>query len=191
MVFAGLAFAVGEGEALFLKGPNGSGKSTLLRLMAGLLKPVAGQLAWGGAPVNKAPDDHRARLLYVGHQDAVKGALTVAENLSFWAGLSEYPKPVGPALDAFAIGHLADLPARFLSAGQKRRLNLARLKAGGQPLWLLDEPSNSLDTDSVALLNATIDHHLDGGGMAVIATHEKLADDASILNLNHFEAVSA
>jgi len=191
MVFAGLAFAVGEGEALFLKGPNGSGKSTLLRLMAGLLKPVAGQLAWAGEPVNEAPDDHRARLLYVGHQDAIKGALTVAENLSFWAGLSENPKPVGPALDAFAIAHLADLPARFLSAGQKRRLNLARLMAGGQVLWLLDEPSNSLDVESLSLLDGAIASHLDDGGLAVIASHEKRADDASVLNLKQFGAVSA
>ena len=99
-VFVELEFAVEEGQALYLKGPNGSGKSTLLRLMAGLLKPVAGALSWAGEPVRNEPEDHRARLLYVGHQDAVKGALTVFENLSFWAGLGENPKPVGPARPA-------------------------------------------------------------------------------------------
>lgn len=178
VVFSGLAFALEAGGALVLKGPNASGKSSLLRLMAGLLHPLAGCLAWDGAAIAEDLEAHHRRLLYVGHLDAVKPALTVAENLRFWAALGEgrdAAAAVAGALDAFAMAHLAALPARFLSAGQRRRLALARLLTGDAPLWLLDEPSTALDEDATRRLEGALARHRETGGMAVVATHAELA----------------
>lgn len=190
-VFRGLDFAVQAGGALVLTGPNGSGKSSLLRLMAGLLPPAAGTLSWNGAPVADDPDAHRLRLRYLGHLDAVKPALTAAENLAFWAGLmgADPDKAVAPALDALGIGHLSDLPARFLSAGQKRRLNLARLALAPAAIWLLDEPATALDAETTGRLRNLIQGHRDAGGMAVVSTHSDLGlKDAENLDLAGFAA---
>lgn len=173
-VFAGLDFAVGPGEALVLVGPNGSGKSSLLRLMTGLLGPVRGAITWDGEPIAGDPEAHHARLHYVGHQDALKAALTVAENLRFWgrlAGGAADDAAVHGALAAFGLDHLADIPFRMLSAGQRRRLALARTLAAPAPLWLLDEPTVALDVHAVGALEEVLNRHLAGGGMAVIATH--------------------
>lgn len=178
MVFSGLGFAIEAGGALVLRGPNASGKSSLLRLMAGLLAPAAGRLAWDGAPVADDIEAHHRRLRYVGHLDAVKPALTVAENLRFWAALGLGRADAGAvasALDAFGMAHLGDVPGRYLSAGQRRRLNLARLLAGDAALWLLDEPSTALDEDATRRLEAAIARHRNQGGMAVVATHADLA----------------
>ena len=128
MVFRGLDFAVGGGDLLHLVGPNGSGKSTLLRVMAGLLPVIEGQISWDGAPVAQDRDGHRARLIYLGHADAIKGALSVFENLAFWCTMAG-GGDAAAGLARFNLAPLADLPARFLSAGQRRRLNLARLAA--------------------------------------------------------------
>ncbi len=192
-VFAGLDFAVDGGGALVLAGANGSGKSSLLRLMAGLLHPASGTLAWDGAATAVDPDAHRARLRYVGHLDAVKPVLRVAENLRFWDGLrpgrraGNLGDAVGPALEAFGIAHLADVPGRFLSAGQKRRLTLARIVTAPAPLWLLDEPTAALDEAATASLEAAIASHRAGGGMVVVATHTRMAvDGARVLDLSHF-----
>lgn len=179
MVFTGLGFAVMSGGVLVLTGPNGSGKSSLLRLMAGLLRPAAGAIAWNDERTDDDPDAHRARLLYVSHQDAVKPALTVGENLAFWAALTTTSAPsstnaVDDALQAFGIAHLADVPARYLSAGQKRRLTLARLVATPAMLWLLDEPTTALDADAVVRLRRAIGHHRAGGGLVVVSTHADL-----------------
>ena len=131
-VFRGLDFDLPAGGALVLTGPNGSGKSSLLRLMAGLLPPAGGTLSWNGEPVAEDPDAHRARLAYLGHLDAVKPALTAAENLAFWAQLegADPATAVGPALDALAIGHLADLPARLRGLGRPRGGRPRRLAGG-------------------------------------------------------------
>lgn len=177
MVFTGLDFAVAPGRALVLEGPNGSGKSSLLRLAAGLLRPAAGTLTWDGKAVHDDPDAHRDRLHYVGHLDAIKPVFTVAENIRFWAGLRRsdgLDTAVAEALETFGIGHLADIPGRLLSAGQKRRANLARIVAAPAPLWLLDEPTNSLDAATTAVVRDLIVRHCDGGGVVMLATHVPL-----------------
>ena len=176
MVFAALNFAVSAGEALVLLGPNGSGKSTLLRLMAGLLKPTSGNLAWNGLPVDENPESHAARTHYVGHHDAVKPVLSVAENLRFWARLHQphaetANRAVETALECFGLSHLATIPGKLLSAGQKRRTNLARLLAAPSPLWLLDEPTTALDKKSIKVLEHVLAEHRKSGGMVVLSTH--------------------
>ena len=189
MVFTKLNFSIDEGEVLYLQGPNGSGKSTLLRLMAGLLHPVSGTLNWNGESIREEAESFRGLLHYIGHQDAIKTALTVEENLSFWAemsGVAPESRTVREALKKFSLSHLASLPARFLSAGQRKRLNLARLCASSAPLWLLDEPSNSLDTESVGALRSVLEGHQDKGGMVAVATHEELVSDTNILDLSDF-----
>lgn len=177
LLFADLDFAVEPGGALVLTGPNGSGKSTLLRLMAGLIRPMTGALSWGGKPLEESGDAISARLAYLGYLDAIKPALSARENLAFWAALAdphEAPARAGLALDELGLADLADLPGRYLSSGQRRRLAIARLLVSGAPLWLLDEPTVALDTDGVARLGRAVARHRDGGGMAVIATHADL-----------------
>jgi heme exporter protein A len=193
LVFAGLGFELTPAGALILVGPNGSGKSSLLRVMAGLLKPASGQLCWNGEPVSVDIDAHNARLHYVGHQDAVKPVLSVAENLAFWARLmGGNDETVANGLETFGISHLADIPGRFLSAGQRRRVNLARLVAARAPLWLLDEPTTALDVQAIASLEAAISEHRQSGGMVVLATHAEIAaDDPTVLDLARFQAVEA
>jgi len=170
-VFSGVEFAVSAGEALLVLGRNGAGKSSLLRMVAGLVRVAGGRLALeGGDPeLTLAEQAH-----YVGHQDAVKPALTVAENLRFWAdylgGTAGVAAPSG-ALEAVALAGLADLPAGYLSAGQKRRLSLARLVAVKRPIWLLDEPTSALDAAAQDRLSGLMRHHLAGGGIVLAATH--------------------
>lgn len=175
-VFAGLDFSVAAGDALILLGPNGSGKSTLLRMMAGLLKPAAGRLLWGENAMADDPEAHAARTHYVGHHDAIKPVLSVAENLRFWAKLHQpqgdcAAKAVDNALERLGMAHLRDVPGKMLSAGQKRRTNLARLLAAPSPLWLLDEPTTALDKGSIAVLETLMAEHRAQGGMVVLSTH--------------------
>ncbi len=192
VVFDRLGFALAPGQALVLTGANGSGKSSLLRLMAGLARPAAGRIAWDGAPIAADPEGHGTRLHYVGHLDAVKLALGVRENLSVWAGLHGVTGPVDAALDRVGLGALAGLPARYLSAGQRRRLALSRLFAAPAPLWLLDEPSVALDRESVAMLIGAIAAHRATGGICVVSTNVDLAiTDAATLDLPHFAVDSA
>ena len=178
------------GGALVLLGPNGSGKSSLLRLVAGLLPPFAGRLDWDGAPVSADPDAHRARVHYVGHLDAVKPVLSAQENLSFWAAMGGAADPAASARDALArlgLARVAGVPGRFLSAGQKRRLGLARLLASPRAVWLLDEPTVALDREAVDLLETEIARHRDGGGIAVVSTHAGIAlPGAATLHLDRF-----
>lgn len=174
-MFAGIDFALGAGAALLLTGPNGSGKSSLLRLMAGLLPAAAGELSWQGLPVAGDREAHRARLAYLGHLDAVKPALGVAENLRFWIDVAGGdPGACEGALEQFDLRALAPTPARYLSAGQRRRLALARIVAVPRALWLLDEPSTGLDLRSVAALERAIQAHRARGGIAVVSTHAAL-----------------
>lgn len=182
LVFAGVALAVNPGRALLLSGANGSGKSSLLRILAGLLPQAAGTLAWEGEDIADNPDAHRRRIAYIGHADPVKPGLTVCENLEFWARLYGLKPEIEPALYQFGIEALADLPARYLSAGQRRRLTLARLAVGqnsphGPPLWLLDEPATGLDPSAVAMLANSILAHLANEGVAIIASHGGLLDE--------------
>ena len=174
-VFSGVSFRLAPGGALALVGPNGAGKSSLLRILAGLLRPAGGTLAWDGEPLDEDWAAHRARLHYVGHLDAVKPTLTVAETLEGWAHLRGAARAAPCALAALGIEALADVPGRFLSAGQRRRLALARLLATPAPLWLLDEPTVTLDSDAAARVAALIEAHRVGGGMAVVATHGEIA----------------
>ena len=177
-VFAGLGFTLETGGVLMLVGPNGSGKSSLLRLMAGLLKPAAGNLKWDREEIYEDPEIHSGRLHYVGHLDAVKPALSVFENVSFWSslmnGCSENGESTIKALNTFGLGHLEKVPGRFLSTGQKKRVNLARILASPAPLWLLDEPTAALDKETIISLEAAINHHCTAGGMVVISTHSDI-----------------
>lgn len=187
-VFEGLSFALAAGGLLVLTGPNGSGKSSLLRIMAGLLRPAAGVLLWDGAPVRDDPDAHAARLQYLGHLDAVKPVLSAAENLMFWAALhGGGAAEVTRALDGFDLGALAEVPGRMLSAGQKRRVALARLLAAPAEVWLLDEPTVGLDAASLARLTGAIAAHRARGGRVVVATHAAPeAPDVEVLELGDF-----
>lgn len=172
-VLAGLSFALAAGEALLLTGRNGAGKSSLLRLMAGLLPPSGGVLSWNDTNVTADPAAHRARVAFVGDRDAVKPGLSVSGNLATWASLlgADGANAVQTALMQFGLASLADLPARYLSAGQRRRLALARLLLAPRPLWLLDEPHAGLDAASVEALEETLRTHRSRGGMAVVASH--------------------
>jgi heme exporter protein A len=188
LVFEGLGFELAPGGALLLTGPNGSGKSSLLRVMAGLTPPASGALSWDGAAIHENPAAHRARLHFIGHQDALKLVLTVAETLAFSAALRETSRDrVLPALEKFHLAELAAWPCRVLSAGQRRRLALARLLASPASLWLLDEPTSGLDDASTRDLLAAIAKHRAGGGMAAIATHLPLPIPAApALSLEKF-----
>jgi heme exporter protein A len=171
-VFAGVSFNIADGEILSVVGPNGAGKTSLLRVIAGLLRLEAGSL--------ELRDGEHERTIaeqchFLGYQDALKPALTVAENLSFWVhylgGRSAAPEP---ALGAVGLGELADLPAGYLSSGQRRRLSLARLIAVKRPIWLLDEPTAALDASGQARLAELLRQHVAEGGLAVAATHGPL-----------------
>ena len=194
-VFAGLGFALAEGGALLLTGPNGSGKSSLLRLMAGLLRPLVGTLTWAGAAVSDDWEAHRARVRFIGHLEAVKPVLSLRENLAFCAGLHGRPdaEAMERGLAAFALEDLAEVPGRILSAGQRRRLALARLAVSPGTLWLLDEPTVGLDAASQARLSALMAAHRAGGGAIVAATHTalELPGAASLDLTRHAEAARA
>jgi heme exporter protein A len=187
LIFERLECTLAAGGALLLSGANGSGKSSLLRLLATLLVPAAGQVSWGGVPIADDPAGYRARLHYIGHLDAIRPALGVRETLGFWARMRDVPPQIDAALGAFGLDTLGDFPCRWLSAGQRRRLALARLIATPAPVWLLDEPTASLDADGEARLVAVIAAHRAAGGRAVIATHQPMAvPDAAMLVLEDF-----
>jgi heme exporter protein A len=173
-VFSGLDFGVAAGEALLVTGRNGAGKSSLLRLIAGLVRIAAGRLSLdGGDP--EAGIGEQAH--YLGHQDALKPALSVGENLRFWAGFLGGGEDIAPALAAVDLDRLAALPAGYLSAGQRRRLSIARLVAVKRPIWLLDEPTSALDAASQERLAGLMRAHLEGGGMILAATHGAIGLD--------------
>lgn len=169
VIFAGLGFQLAAGEALLVKGPNGAGKSTLLRALAGLLPLMRGEIR-----LNPPVEARRAELChYIGHADALKPALTLAENLTFYAALLG-GGDIAPALARLGLAGIADLPAGYLSAGQKRRAALARLVAIPRPIWLLDEPLTALDATSQTVVGDLMQAHLDSGGLIVAATHAPL-----------------
>jgi heme exporter protein A len=171
-VFAGVNFAVGAGEALAITGRNGAGKSSLLRTIVGLVRIAQGSLTLeGGDPeLTIAEQAH-----YLGHQDALKPSLSVQENLGFWADfLGHKAADARAALAAVGLDPLADLPAAYLSAGQRRRLSIARLRAVKRPIWLLDEPMSTLDAAAQERLAGLMRVHLAEGGLIVAATHGPL-----------------
>jgi heme exporter protein A len=187
LIFRGLDFTLPPGGALVLIGPNGSGKSSLLRLMAGLTLRDAGMLAWNGADIREDPAAHRARLHFIGHSDALKPVLSAGESLAFWAKMRGTSTAIEPALVRFGLGKAASLPCRYLSAGQRRRLALARLVAAPAELWLLDEPLTSLDSEAAAQLLAVIAEHRAQGGRIVLSTHAPIElADATRLSLADF-----
>jgi len=186
LVFADLSFRLPPGGALVLRGANGSGKTSLLRLLAGLIAPAAGRLTWGETPIDDDPAGHRTRLHYVGHQDGVKPGLTPRETLVFWAalrgcGIRCRASMLDAALAAFALEPVADWPCRWLSAGQRRRLALARLSVTPAALWLLDEPFTALDHDNQNRLERAIAAHRAEGGRVVLATHLPIEIGAAVV----------
>ncbi len=184
-VFTGLDFSLHSGQALVLRGPNGSGKSTLLRLVAGLLMPAHGSIHWSDKALQEDPDEYRANIHYLGHQTGLKTALTVAENIAFWAQLYGAEAAVEESCARLGLGRIADLPVKYLSQGQQRRTALARLVAVPLPLWLLDEPNVGLDDFSNKVLQDLMAEHLASGGMIMAATHTELGiDNAAVLHLS-------
>ncbi len=169
LIFSDQSFTIDAGEAVMLRGPNGSGKSTMLRALAGML-PFEGDVVLNGVSLGKDHDGVQEQIAYAGHLDAIKPQLTVGENLTFWARLFEGGS-ISDAVDQFALEEIWDRPAHACSAGQKRRLGLARLVVSGRVLWLLDEPTVSLDVETTARFAEIIKAHCAGGGMALIATH--------------------
>ena len=186
-VIDGLSFSVAAGEALVLTGANGSGKTTLLRTLAGFIRSARGtvRLEGGDKELTVAEQAH-----VIGHANAVKGSLTVVENTAFWGDYlgssTATDEHLEAALRHFGLDDLGEFPAAYLSAGQKRRLGLARLLVADRPVWLLDEPTVSLDTASSERLVAAVNAHTRSGGIAIIATHLPLAlDSARTLQLAH------
>lgn len=175
-VIAGLSFDLPPGKALILRGANGAGKTTVLRAVAGLQQPLSGEIT--GA---------QDRVAFAGHADGLKAMLSVRENLTFWAQVFG-AKDIGAALDAYALHPLQDRLAGTLSAGQKRRLGLARLLVTGCPIWVMDEPTVSLDAGTVAQFAGVVRAHLGQGGSALIATHIDLGLEAETLDITPFRA---
>jgi heme exporter protein A len=176
-VFSGVGFAVDAGAALLVTGPNGAGKSSLLRLIAGLVGVAGGGIALDGGDGELTIGEQAH---YLGHQDALKSSLSVEENLAFWASvLGDGTARVGTALAAVGLDSLARLPAIYLSAGQRRRLSIARLIAIARPIWLLDEPTSGLDASGQAMLADLMRAHLAAGGLILAATHGPIGLDGA------------
>jgi heme exporter protein A len=183
-VFGGISFSVAGGEGLIVTGPNGSGKSSLLRMVAGLLRIAGGRIALEGGEAELTVGEQAH---YLGHQDALKPALSVGENLRFWSRfLGADSALISGPLAAVGLDSLADLPAAYLSAGQRRRLSIARLLAVKRPLWLLDEPTSALDAAAQGRLREIMRVHLAGGGLILAAAHGPIGlDGAAELRLDH------
>jgi heme exporter protein A len=194
VLFRQLDLVARSGEVLYVRGPNGCGKTTLLRALAGLLLPESGQILWRGQSIRRLREDYARHLLYLGHLNAIKGDLTAAENLRIAATLDGYGLDEQRAWDILTTmglrGH-EDLPSKHLSQGQKRRVALARLLANDATLWILDEPFTALDVAAVDQLQQVIRTHVDGGGIAILTTHQEVAmlsDRARTLDLGRAHA---
>ena len=186
-LFSNLGFALQAGGLLRVRGANGSGKTTLLRTLAGLTRPAAGEVRWRGNPVD---DEYHREMLFLGHAPAVKDELTVLENLDFSSrisGLEISESKIKNALESLGITRLANLPARYLSQGQRKRAALARLAlSSAVPLWLLDEPFAALDDEAIIRVSELCAAHLAAGGMLVLTSHQDIpiaAQDARAIEL--------
>jgi heme exporter protein A len=180
-VLSGLDFEVTSGEALAVTGPNGSGKTSLLRLIAGLLTMSGGSIDLDGGDTELTLPEQAH---YLGHRDALKPSLSVMENLAFWGDfLGGEPAGAGAGLAAVGLDHAAQLPSAYLSAGQRRRLSIARLLAVRRPIWLLDEPTSALDAAGQTMFAAVMGDHLEQGGLIVAATHAPLGIAARELRM--------
>jgi heme exporter protein A len=189
-----LSFTLENGRALVVAGPNGAGKSTLLRAFAGLLPPMKGR--WSVTSESGDAQEPGALAHYLGHTEALKPALTARENLDFWRAMLAIPGPVSlhtpdSALGALGAPRIVDLPAAYLSAGQRRRVALARLLLAPRPLWILDEPLTALDAAGQELLNQLMREHLAQGGMVIAATHAPLGVEAMQLTLGAADSEAA
>ncbi len=177
-MFSDLSFKLGRGQLLRVSGVNGSGKTSLLRILCGLLAPSAGELRWQGRPIRTEREEYSRNLVFIGHLNALKDDLTALENLQIAAALSGMSAAAGrmlAALDRLGVAHCAQLPAKLLSQGQRRRAALARLAlAPSAPLWILDEPFSALDVAAVAELERLLAAHLAYGGMVVLTTHQEV-----------------
>jgi heme exporter protein A len=185
-LFSNLAFSVKPGELLHIQGENGSGKTSLLRILAGLSRQEEGQVLWNNADIREVREEYAAKLLYLGHQPAIKDDLTVAENLSIssrMAGIEPSFSHMEAALEHVGLARRVNLPARVLSQGQRRRLATARLWLDDRPLWVLDEPFTALDVHATALLEERLQRHLAGNGMVVLTTHQPSFIDDSFLRV--------
>ena len=178
-----VSFSVRSGEFLKLTGPNGVGKTTLIRIVCGLLPAESGTVEWRGKVVRSTNDEFHVEMAYLGHLNSLKADLTARENLRFLAGLRQAltDADIDGALDRVGILSRGDLPARSLSAGQKRRLALARLLLSGATFWVLDEPVTNLDTAGISLVEELVTEHVAKGGLALSAAHQRLLDEAPFL----------
>ena len=176
ILFSGLEFTLARGELLQVEGENGAGKTSLLRLLCGLAEPAEGEIRWRGMPIDTQRGEFHQELLYLGHHSGIKLELSPRENLAFYAGMTAAVESarLEQALDAVGLYGYEEQPARTLSAGQRRRVGLARLMVSQAPLWVLDEPFTALDKVGVAWLQELLERHLDQGGLVVLTTHQPL-----------------
>jgi len=184
-VLKGVSLRLGPGELLHVAGPNGAGKSTLLRVVCGLLRPEQGRVRWAGVAIADDPAAYQAALAYASHEPALKADFTALENLRFAVGLKRRVTDVElqAALAEAGVAACAELPARVLSAGQRRRVALARVLAVQAALWLLDEPYTNLDASGAELLSRLLERHLDAGGSALIVAHQTVVLDRAVRRL--------
>ncbi len=180
-VFSGVSFSVRNGEICHIRGRNGAGKTSLLRILCGLSTPAQGEIRWQGVPIRELGEEYPQRLTYVGHLNGIQGELNGREHLRFLAGLNSQTDGslltalIEQTLARLELTTVADLPVKFLSQGQTRRLALARLLLLKKNLWILDEPYTTLDSQSVTLVEALLDEHLITGGLIVMASHQELS----------------
>ena len=184
-VLKGVSARLGPRELLNVSGPNGTGKTTLLRVVCGLLRPEQGGVSWLGKPITTVRDEYQAVLAYASHEPALKGDLTALENLHFAVGLKRRVAAgeLRARLERTGVAACADLPARVLSAGQRRRVAMARVLAMRASLWLLDEPFSNLDATGVALLSELLQSHVGQGGLALVVAHHDLKLDCNVRRL--------
>jgi heme exporter protein A len=184
-VLKGVSLDLGAGQLLHVSGPNGSGKTTMLRVASGLLRPEQGTVSWFGQAISRVRGEYQAQLAYASHEPALKGDLTALENLTFAVGLKHRvtAAELGASLQRTGVAACADLPARVLSAGQRRRVAMARVLAMRASLWLLDEPFTNLDTAGSDLMSALLLSHVKEGGLAVVVAHHDLTLDCNMRRL--------
>lgn len=176
-LFSGVGLRIGAGEWLHVRGANGAGKTSLLRILAGLSAPAAGQISWNDVPLARAGEDYRRAMVYLGHAPAIKDDLTASENLAFMQAQDEVTLSEAERLAILVrvgLRHRLQVPVRHLSAGQRRRVSLARLLLRRAPLWILDEPFTALDVDAVAWLGGVVAEHVRAGGCAVLTSHQDI-----------------